>query len=284
MVMLTIIVPTIGRTDELIQLFKSIERQWDDSLEIVLVDQNAVGFIQNVLSEDWLSKITYIHSEKKGASHARNLGLEKATGKYINFCDDDAVLEKDFLSSVIKGFEKYSNAAMISFRVFDLERDEVVMLPFPSMDCKIDKKNFHSVTIEISQVWKADEIKSLDGFDPMLGVGSPYGAEEAKDLMVRALDSGLNMYYIAETCFRHPSKKDAPAKRYFSYAEGTASLAVKHYNKPHVCIHVLMFAFKSLLGVVIYNFWDRKNSYRYFMRFAGLISGFYKRFKGVGSK
>ena len=282
MVMLTIVVPTIGRKEELVQLFKSIEKQWDERLEIILVDQNPIGFIQNLLSENLLSKIIYIHSEKKGASHARNLGLEKATGKYINFCDDDAVLEDGFLASVIKGFEKYPDASMISFRVFDLEHDEVVMLPFPNTDCKIDKKNFHSVTIEISQVWEAGKIRLLNGFDPMLGVGSPFGAEEAKDLMVRALDNNLNMYYLAETAFRHPSKKDAPAKRYFSYAEGTASLAVKHYNKPHVCFHVLMFACKSFLGVIVYNVWDRKNSYRYFMRFAGLLSGFYKRFKGVG--
>ena len=278
---LSIIIPTLGRSKELVDVLRSIEPELSDNVEVIIVDQNPQGFLESAIPQGLQKQITIYHTSQKGASRARNTGIALAKGRYINFCDDDAIVEPGFCKKITAGFEKYPQASMITFRVFDLEEDIPCMLPFPETDCQIDKHNYYSTTLEISQVWVTKDIRELEGYDVQLGVGAPFGAEEGKDLIVRALEASCAMFYIADTGFRHPSKQEASMKRYFSYAEGTAAFACKHWRKPYVTSHVAGFLFKSVAGVMIYNVWKRHETQRYWMRLAGFFSGMKKKIKGA---
>lgn len=276
---LSVVIPTIGRGIELIQMLKSVEPFLDSGVEVIVVDQNPKGFLDKSIPPTLLEKISVHHTDKKGVSIARNLGLSLASGYYVNFCDDDAVIEPNFIEIIKSSFLLHPSASMVSLRVFEMARDFPCMLPFPEKDAPIDKYNFHSVTLEFSQVWIADHLRELGGYDPNLGVGSRYGAEEGKDLVIRAIAAQKAMFYMAKTAFRHPAKKEAPVHRYFSYAEGTGALAVKHWKKFFVVRHVVEFLMKSVAGVCVYNLWKINESRRYTMRFLGFFSGFVKRLR-----
>ena len=278
---LSIIVPTLGRSTELVAALQSLEPMITNDVEVIIIDQNPEGFLQRVIPADLQAKISIHHIDEKGASNARNAGIALASGEFINFCDDDAVVEPELPKRIAAGFAKYPQASMISFRVFDLKEDVVCMIPFPEADCRIDKRNYFVTSIEFSHVWRTEDIRRLGGYDPLLGVGAPFGAEEARDLVVRALDANVAMVYIADTAFRHPTKRDANVKRYFSYAEGMAGFACKHWKKPYVVSRVAGFLFKSVVGVVVFNVWKRGESLRYWMRLAGFFSGIIKKIKGV---
>lgn len=276
---LSIIIPTIGRGVELTQMLQSVEPLLDSEVEVIVVDQNPKGFLDENIPAALLEKVLVHHTDRKGVSIARNLGLAMASGYYINFCDDDAVIEPSFIEIIKSSFLLYPSASMLSFRVFEMTRDFPCMLPFPEKNVAIGKCNFHSLTLEISQVWISDRLKGLGGYDPNLGVGSRYGAEEGKDLVIRAIAAQQTMFYVAKTAFRHPAKKEAPARRYFSYAEGTGALAVKHWKKFFVVHHVVNFLFKSVAGVCVYNVWKVNESRRYAMRCMGFFSGLLKKLR-----
>ena len=278
---LSIIIPTLGRSKELVDVLRSIEPELSDDVEVIIVDQNSKGFLDKIIPFDLQARITVHHTDEKGLSKAKNTGIALAKGRYINFCDDDAIVEPGLKHRIMLGFERYPQASMITFRVFDLLDDVPCMIPFPESDCQIGKSNYYSTTIEFAQVWVTKDIRELEGYDVQFGVGAPFGAEEGKDLLVRALEASHSMFYIADTGFRHPSKQEASMKRYFSYAEGTAAFACKHWRKSYVTSHVAGFLFKSVAGVMIYNVWKRHETQRYWMRLAGFFSGMKKKIKGA---
>lgn len=276
---LSIVIPTLNRTKELIQALESIESELSDSVELILVDQNPKGFLEQHIPSQLLNKINLIHTNKKGGSFARNIGLFTAKGKYINFCDDDAIVEKNITMMIKNAFLKYPSAKMISFRALDTQSSALCWLPFPDQDCIVKSNNFRSLTNEFTQIWDKNYLKGLGGYDTTLGPGSYFGSEEGNDLIVRALEDGQLMYYVAETGFRHPLKNEASLKRYFHYAAGTAAFAYKHRKKAYVVKHSFMFLFKSIAGMLIYNIWKLNSTRRYWMRCYGFFCGMAKVIK-----
>ena len=80
-----------------------------------------------------------MHSEKKGVSHARNIGISKASGDFIQFADADDYLEPEMTEMlvdamvrenadlVICGYKKYQNDKVIKVndinRIYDIKND-----------------------------------------------------------------------------------------------------------------------------------------------------------------
>lgn len=83
------IIPTVGR-ESLVTAIKSCQFQTIPFQEIIVVDDSAK---QNVLAETQKShqcKVTVLRTGgKRGANHARNLGLAVASTRHVTFLDDD---------------------------------------------------------------------------------------------------------------------------------------------------------------------------------------------------
>ena len=62
--------------------------------------------------------VTVEDTEGKGAWHARNLGLEKATGDYIAFCDADDYLEPFAIERMVEAIDGDVDMVVGSFRKF----------------------------------------------------------------------------------------------------------------------------------------------------------------------
>lgn len=98
---LSVIIPTLNRPDSvedtLIHIFES--NILPD--EIIIVDQSDDKEIERIIRkyEDKMF-INYIHISEKGSTHARNIGIEKATGNIIIFMDDDVRVKKDTFENI----------------------------------------------------------------------------------------------------------------------------------------------------------------------------------------
>jgi len=87
----SIILPTYNRTQLLSQAIESVLDQTYRDFELIVVDDGSEKDTEPVVDtfDEW-GNIRYIrHKTNKGASAARNTGIEAATGEYIAFIDDD---------------------------------------------------------------------------------------------------------------------------------------------------------------------------------------------------
>jgi len=88
---ISVVIPTRNRKELLNNALNSVYSQTYSNLEIIIVDEKSDDGTQEFLeNEASLGKIITIRNENlKGAGHARNLGIKKATGEFIAFLDDD---------------------------------------------------------------------------------------------------------------------------------------------------------------------------------------------------
>lgn len=94
------IIPHKNSPDLLNRCIQSIPKR--DDIEIIIVDDNSDKNTSPQIDEkDERIKIIKI-SNSKGAGHARNVGLSKATGKWILFADCDDYYEKGFITILDK--------------------------------------------------------------------------------------------------------------------------------------------------------------------------------------
>ncbi|MBT7703784.1 glycosyltransferase family 2 protein [Candidatus Peregrinibacteria bacterium] len=121
---LSVIVPTLHRSQDLKVLLKSFILQTRNPLEILIIDQ----------SDDTKTKelclrfkkelpIKYTHSKIKSSTHNRNLGVRQAKGEVVVFLDDDTELEPDYLEQIDNFYKEHPKAIGGMSKV--LNQDEI---------------------------------------------------------------------------------------------------------------------------------------------------------------
>lgn len=102
-VQVSIVIPVFNVEEYLDNCLKSVLRQSLNDYEIILVDDGSTDRSKGIcdIYEKAYPFIKTIHKKNGGLSSARNVGLKKATGKYIYFLDGDDTITKDMLSDII---------------------------------------------------------------------------------------------------------------------------------------------------------------------------------------
>ena len=106
----SIIVPVYKAENSIEKCIKSILAQTYKKIELVLIDDGSPdksGKICDQYRKDVRVKV--IHTQNKGVSHARNIGLNYATGNYITFCDSDDFYEAHFVEKMLQVALKYDS-------------------------------------------------------------------------------------------------------------------------------------------------------------------------------
>ncbi|MBR5939263.1 glycosyltransferase family 2 protein, partial [Candidatus Saccharibacteria bacterium] len=104
----SIIVPIYNTAKYLSTCLNSIKNQSYENLEIILIDDGSSDDSGKV-ADDYAkkdSRFKVIHQKNAGQSAARNVGIKKATGKYLGFTDSDDQIKPDFVKSLLKLYEK----------------------------------------------------------------------------------------------------------------------------------------------------------------------------------
>ena len=107
--LISVILSTYNWRDKwLKRAIDSIYIQTFKDFELILINDCSTNKIENVIKEyiKKYSNIIYVKKENGGVSSARNNGLQKATGKYVNFLDSDDKLTVNTLTAVYGFFEK----------------------------------------------------------------------------------------------------------------------------------------------------------------------------------
>lgn len=214
-------------------LLQSIESaDIDIPYEVIIVDQNPEGFLDEICDKYALKlPLKQYTVQFKGASKARNFGVQKTSGDIVCFPDDDAEFLPDTIKTALSVMEEMK-AECIFGKVISKDTGEDVVINFQKEEKYLSPTDFEGAFVEATMFAKTELLREFP-YDEELGVGTIHGAEEAYDLVYRMLQAGKKIYYTPKVKFYHPAKviaRESPAeiRRAFYYSCGLGYLCRKH--------------------------------------------------------
>lgn len=230
---ISLILATVGRTDELGRLFDSLAAQTFSNFEIIVVDQNEDDRLLPYLERARYLGMAIRHLKHHPANlaTARNVGIEAAIGKWIGFPDDDCWYAPQLLERLANRFAAADQPAGIIVRW--VEQDEQ---PLSAADLSWERSRaFRDIPVSSITLFCSKSLfQQIGGFDSRLGVGQWFGAGEETDFALRALRAGAHFTYeplgeVHHAVNPHKPKATPQTRNAVRHrARGTGALYAKH--------------------------------------------------------
>jgi len=137
---LSIIVPVYNTSKYLKKCIKSILAQFNDDMEILLINDSSTDNSGEILKEfekQNPEKIHYFEKPNGGIADTRNYGISKAKGKYILFVDSDDYIKENLIQELNKYIEQ--DIDLVKFKLEKVNNNREVLQ-------KIDGPVFEKLT------------------------------------------------------------------------------------------------------------------------------------------
>lgn len=199
----TVVVATYRREKEFARALESLSSQTFNEFDIVVVDDND--------NEEWNKKVaTIIEQVKKcsnvqldlvvnhpnlGSAKARNKGIEKASGEYITFLDDDDIYLPNKIANQYNIMIEFSADYSLSDLVLHYEDDSISEIRKRKY---LNTKEAHNLLLchlkyhmtgTDTMMFKTSYIRQIGGFDP-IDIGDEFF------LMMKAIKNEGNFVYV----------------------------------------------------------------------------------------
>lgn len=216
--MLSVVICTYNRDKYIYDCLAHLARNtMKEGWEIILVNNNSTDntaaecerFVQDFAPNNY----HYFVETSQGLSFARNRGIEEAKGDWIIFLDDDAMVQENYLATLLPFLEQYKEAGAFGGAIspfFEAEEPKWInpwSLSFVSALDKGDKvtlfeKNKYPIGANMGISRKA--IEKVGKFNTQLGrtANSLLGGEE-KDIFLRIQQAGFPIYYFPGITVQH---------------------------------------------------------------------------------
>jgi len=230
----SLVLATVDRTEEVGRFFKHLDAQTYRDFEVIMVDQNTDGrLVPIVKSYEKKFPILHLRNIPRGLSRARNIGLEYVRGDIVGFPDDDCWYPKDFLEKVAKFLSDHPDLDGLSVRVTD-ENGQNSLLKWARDPGFLTRFSVFRRVVSHGLFLRRSVVEAVGRFDESLGVGAgtPWGAGEEIDYVLRALKKGVRIYYWPNTFLYHPNPvknyDQASWQRALMYGRGNGRVLRKH--------------------------------------------------------
>lgn len=276
----SLIVATVGRTSELHRLLMSLVSQTHKDLELIVVDQNRDGRLNQVIAP-FRDCMTIIHlASPLGVSRARNAGMRSITGDIVGFPDDDCWYPPDLLENVIR-LVAQGHCDGVTGRVISQDGQVSAYSRFDETTGLVSLTNVWRRTCTFTIFLKQKVLETIGGFDEMMGpgAGTPWVGGEDIDYPVRAMRAGFTILYLPEIQVFHPNPFDQGleemAKRAYTYGAGIGRVWKKHHFPLWFIAYYLIRPLGGALVSLVTGEWPK--AYYHWNALCG-------RFKGWRSK
>lgn len=124
--LVSVIIPFYENLDWLKEAVDSVLNQSYDNYEIIIINDGSNENLKSFL-QIYEKKISYFYKKNGGPATARNLGIEKAVGKYIAFLDSDDIWDSNKLEKQIELMENNNSIwSHTSYRLFGCGEDKII--------------------------------------------------------------------------------------------------------------------------------------------------------------
>ena len=231
--MISIIICTYNRDKYIYNVLKSIaENDFPASeYEIVLINNNSTDNteqecfrFQNDFPE---CEFRYFLEKNQGLSYARNRGITESQGDIFIYVDDDAVVNKEYLSSYSDFFEKNSEAMAAGGAIIPIyETEEPRWISYYTKQLLTAYLYYGNHIKEFkagkfpgggNAAYRKEVFDQIGVFNPELGRkgDSLIGAEE-KDIFDKMRNKNMKFYYLPNSILYHIISPQKLSKDYFN--------------------------------------------------------------------
>ncbi|MFF4889391.1 glycosyltransferase [Micromonospora chersina] len=252
----SVVVPTCGRTPLLESTLDSLTALDYPDYEIVVVDNapqvtETARIVARRAAGD--PRFRYTGEPRPGVAHARNRGLAEARGTIVAYADDDLVLDRGWLRSLVDGFTD-DGVAAVTGQVLARELDtpsQIWLEQYGGYGKGCQRRRFDRAglsTIEAgatrrvdppprslhpylpgsygsgaNMAFRRDALLRLGGFDPRLRSG------EDIDVLLRTVLAGHVLAYEPGAIVWHTHRREMRALRrtMYSYGAGLGAVLTK---------------------------------------------------------
>jgi GT2 family glycosyltransferase len=191
-----VVIPTYRRDDSVARLLGAIARQDRDGIEVVLVDQNRPGFLEERIAPA-LAGVVHVRLETPNASTARNLGFARSTGERVLFVDDDVVPTPELCGRALDRMDDRPDVGCLCPVVVDADKTEAEALdllrPMKLRDHPTDPALWElRATISAALFFEREYFRRTGGFDEVLFAFARTG--EDQELCMRMRARGLSLW------------------------------------------------------------------------------------------
>ncbi|MBO6536637.1 MAG: glycosyltransferase [Balneolaceae bacterium] len=201
--MVSVLMITHNRSEELIDTVKNILEQTHKNIEIIIVENGSLDAViqknRELLKDFDLQYI--VSNENLGVSGGRNLALKEANGDVIIEIDDDAVFDDPkSIDNVISFFEKNPTIGIQAFQIINYYTRKITNEEYPFRDKSRDSNSEGYTTwfIGAGHAFRKELIDEIGLYRDFF----PWGSEE-QDFSVRALNAGYEIFYNPEIIVYH---------------------------------------------------------------------------------
>ncbi|HAT3991927.1 TPA: glycosyltransferase family 2 protein [Elizabethkingia anophelis] len=107
--LVSIIIPCYNASYYLKEVLESIKLQSYPNIECIAINDGSTDNTLDILNTFSDSQFHIYNQENRGLSDTRNLGMEKATGDFIFFCDSDDILPTNAIESLVSAYTGKEN-------------------------------------------------------------------------------------------------------------------------------------------------------------------------------
>jgi GT2 family glycosyltransferase len=249
-VSVSVVLCTRDRAESLRAALGSVLAAAADDTDIVVVDNAPrTEATRTVVAELADPRVRYLLEPRPGLSIARNTGAQAATGAAIAFTDDDVVVDRHWLTGLLRGFTraprigcvtglvpsaeletapqhffdaKVSWSSSTTPRLFDLDRHRGDSALYPYASGMVGT----GANFAVSRA----AYEAVGAFDEALGAGALTRGGEDLDWFVRTLTSGWTIAYEPAAVVWHKHRRDLASlsDQMYGYGTGLTAYLLKH--------------------------------------------------------
>jgi glycosyltransferase involved in cell wall biosynthesis len=230
-----LVVPTMGRPDELHRMLQTAVAQAYPRLRVVVVDMNDDDASGADVLDGFSGSLEIVHvrAARRGVSKARNLGLERIEADVVSLTDDDCWYPDGLFRTIGERFGREPDLAGLSMMQVD-ERFSPSNGRWARRPGRITRTNVWGRGVAAGVFLRASALEAVGPLDETLGRASGvWEAGEDTDLLIRFVDAGYRVDYDPSMFVHHPDpERDSaaayPRERWRAYAEAMGHVMRKH--------------------------------------------------------
>jgi glucosyl-dolichyl phosphate glucuronosyltransferase len=237
---ISVIVCTFNRCGSLVDTLESLNAMevpehidWD----VLVVDNNSTDQTRECVemaARKSRVSVKYLLERKPGQSHARNLGIASTDKEFIAFTDDDVLVNRDWLKTIVDTFETYG-ADCVGGKIIpqwsenrpswlgDNLLNVLAMLDFGDTLFEFDPVRDQRILFGANFAFRRQALIRTGAFNVKLGKTGDFGGGEDKEMFEKLRLSGGKAVYNPAIVVLHKVFPDRLKKTYFRkwhYAAG----------------------------------------------------------------